>query len=92
MRVCTKAALGIGQHRGHGAPQPVGRRHEVGVEHRDIGGVAERHAGRQRPRLEAGAVGAAHMVDIDAVRAQAGDGMDGDIGGEIGAVVEQLDR
>ena len=32
------------------------------------------------------------VVGVDAVLAQAGDGVDGDVGGEIGAVVEQLDR
>ena len=63
--------LRVGQHRGHGAAQPVGRRHEIGIEHRNVGRIAERHAGRQGARLEAGAVGAPDMIDIDAFAAQA---------------------
>ena len=65
-----------GQHRGHRAPQPVGRRHEVGVEHRDIGRVAQRHAGRQGAGLEAAAVGPPDMLGVDAFLAQAGDGVE----------------
>ena len=57
----------LGQQRRHGAAQPVRRRHEVGVEHRDIGRVAERQAGGQGAGLEAAAVVAPDMRDVDAV-------------------------
>ena len=82
----------MGEHRGHRLLQPSRRRHEVGVEHRDIGCIVEGEAGGQRAGLEATAVAAAHMMGIDAVAAQARHGVGGDVGRDVVAVVEELDR
>ncbi len=83
--------LRMGQHCRHGAAQPVGWRHEVGVENGDVGRIAQRHAGSERARLEAGPIGSPDMVDVHTLLAQPGHGVDRNVGREIGTVVEQLD-
>ena len=92
MRVCTKAARGFGEHRRHRPAQPVRRRHEVGVEHRDdrarrTSAMPAASAPALKPLRSARRTCSTSMPSL----AQAVDGVDGDVGGEVGAVVEQLD-
>ena len=61
----------LGQQRRHGAAQPARLGHEVGVEHRDIGCVAELQALGQGAGLEARAVVAPDVGDVDAVTLRA---------------------
>ena len=67
------------------------RRHEVGVEdqHELAGRALEARV--ERPRLEAGAVAAVQVVDVEALRAVVLDGAARDPGGGVGRVVEHLD-
>ena len=53
----------IGHQRGHGAAQEIGRRHEIGIEDRDIGRVAMFEAESEIAGLEAVAVAAAQNLE-----------------------------
>ena len=82
--------LGVGEP-GHGAAQEVGPRHEVGVEHRQQLAARPLGAGGQRAGLEAAAVAAVQMVDVEAAGALPRHRFGHHLDGLVGGVVEDLD-
>ncbi len=71
--------------------EDVGGRHEVGVEDEDELAGGDREARVEGARLEAGAVVAVEVVDVDALRAIALDGPTGQARGLVRRVVQDLD-
>jgi hypothetical protein len=75
----------------HQTQEKVRRRDEVGIEDRDEFPPGDLQAGLQRARLEAGAVRAVVVLDVDALGGQPADGRLGDAASLVSGVVEHLD-
>ena len=87
-----EAGLAVGDdHRNH-SPQPVRRRPEIDIEHRDVWRIAQREPRGAGGRLEAGAVLATHMYGIGSRGPQFRDDLGCDVDGAVDRIVEQLNR
>ena len=75
----------------HRALQEVHRRDEVGVEDRDVAARRHLQRGVERAGLEAVAVVAVDVLDVEALRGVALHGQPGDVARLVGRVVEDLD-
>ena len=73
-----------------GLVQEVGRRQEVGVENRDELALGDRHPCLERTRLEAGAIGAVEIRDVEPLRGGAADGQLRNRSRLVGRVVQHL--
>ena len=82
--------LGIGEVM-NGAGQEVGLRNEVGIEDRDVGAARDLQSLVQRAGLEAGAILAMDVLDVDALQRMPPHGELGDLPGLVGRVVQHLD-
>ena len=85
-----EARARVGEEMRHRDPQPFARRPEVDIEHGDDRRIALGEPGGQRASLEAAAILAAHMLNVEALRAQLLRRRRREHGRIVSAVVEKL--